>query len=227
MTQLSTSTNPIPEAWVERLFEKMAALYGNKFLDMWGKTDLKTVKALWSQELGKLSREEITRGANQLMTLEWPPTLPQFLKICRVDVDPLTAYYEAVNGAVAREQGLMGEYSHPAIFWAAVKVGAFDLKHQAYSAIKGRWETALSQEMAKGEWAVIPEPMIALPAPAPASKEVVEKYIAETQVYKMEDSKVDHRAWAKKILQRIKEGDKTISPLQRSFAVEALANEMH
>ncbi len=227
MTHLSTSTNPIPEAWVERLFEKMAALYGNKFLDMWGKTDLKTVKALWSQELGKLSREEITRGANALMTLEWPPTLPQFLKISRVDVDPLTAYYEAVNGVVAREQGLMGEYSHPAIFWAGVKVGAFDLKHQAYSAIKGRWETALSQEMAKGEWSDIPAPMIALPPVAAVSKDVVEKYIGEVQAIKSEQSNTDHKQWAKKILQRVKDGDKTITPLQKNFAVEALQNEVH
>jgi hypothetical protein len=226
MTQLSTSTDRCPEAWIERLFEKMAALYGNRFLDMWGKTDLQAVKSLWSQELGKLSREEIARGANALMTLEWPPTLPQFLKISRIDIDPLTAYYEAVNGAVAREQGLMGEYSHPAIFWAATKIGAFDLKHQSYSAIKGRWETALAQEMAKGEWNDIPAPMIALPPAAPASKEVAEKFLAQTQVYKVEDSKVDHKAWAKKILQRIKDGDKTITPLQKSFAVEALQSEL-
>ena len=227
MTQLSTSIDPISDKWIDALFAKMSTYYGNKFSDMWRDSNMQAVKSVWAQELRKLSREDFTRGANALMTQEWPPTLPQFIKLCRPAIDFVTAYYEAVNGAVAREQGMMGEYSHPAIFFAAVKVGAFDLKHQTYSGIKGRWETALAQEMAKAEWPVIPEPMMALPAPAPASKEVVQKYIAETQVYKMEDSKVDHRAWAKKILQRMKDGDKTITPLQKSFAVEALSNEMH
>lgn len=228
MTQSLTSTDRISEAWIERLFEKMAALYGNRFLDMWAKTDLKTVKALWSQELSKLTREEIVRGANALVTLEWPPTLPQFLKISRVDIDPLTAYYEAVNGVATREQGLMGEYSHPAIFWAAVKIGAFDLKHQTYSAIKGRWESTLSQEMAKGEWSAIPEPMIALPPPeSKVTKQIAEKYIADTQVVKKESSRVDHKQWAKTIMQRHHDGDHLITPLQVRFAKEALSNDMY
>ena len=227
MNQLSTSTDPIPEAWIERLFEKMVAMYGNKFLDMWGKTDLQTVKNLWSQELGKLTKEEITRGANALMNLEWPPTLPQFLKISRVNVDATTAYYEAVNGVVAREQGMMGEYSHPAIFWAAVKVGAFDLKHQAYSSIKGRWETALQQEMAKNAWQDIPAPLIALPPPPIASKEVAEKYLAETNIIKKESSNVDHKQWAKTIIKRHHDGDHLITHIQLTFAKEALANEMY
>jgi len=227
MTQLSTSIDPISDKWIDALFAKMSTYYGNKFSDMWRDSNMQAVKSVWAQELRKLSREDFTRGANALMTQEWPPTLPQFIKLCRPAIDSVTAYYEAVNGAVAREQGMMGEYSHPAIFWAAVKVGAFDLKHQTYSGIKGRWETALAQEMAKAEWQPIPEPMMALPAPAPALKEVVQKYITETQVYKMEDSKVDHRAWAKRIIQRHHDGDKLITGLQVRFAKEALSNEMH
>lgn len=227
MTQLSTSTNPVPEHWIDALFAKMSTYYGNKFADMWRDSSMQAIKSVWANELRKLSRDEFTRGANALLTQEWPPTLPQFIKLCKPGIDALTAYYEAVNGAIAREQGLMGEYSHPAIFWAGVKIGAYDLKHQAYSVIKGRWETALAQEIAKGEWVDIPAPMIALPAPAPASKEVVEKFIAETDVFKTPNSKVDHKGWAKRILQRVKEGDATVTHIQKSFAVEAMQNEMH
>jgi len=228
MTQSLTSTDRISEAWIERLFEKMVALYGNKFLDMWGKADLKTVKALWSQELCKLSRDEIVRGANALMTQEWPPTLPQFIKLCRPSIDTVAAYYEAVNGVVAREHGNIGEWSHPAIFWASVKVGAFDLKHQSYSQVKARWDAALNDELQKGNWTAIPEPMIALPAPeAKVSKAVAEKYIAETQIIKKESSRVDHKEWAKKIMQRHHDGDELITGLQVSFAKEALSNDMH
>lgn len=227
MNQLSTSTDPLPMAWIEKLFERMISLYGHKFLDMWREIDLHGVKATWAQELGKLSRDEIARGANALSQQEWPPTLPQFIKLCKPSIDAIAAYYEAVNGVVAREHGNMGEWSHPAIFWASVKIGAYDLKHQAYSAIKGRWESALSEEMAKSAWSAIPEPMIALPAPPPASKEVAERYIAETQVIKDQESKVDHKLWAKRIMERHRAGDKTLTHIQISFAKEALSNAVH
>jgi hypothetical protein len=227
MTQLSTSTEPISDKWIDALFAKMSLYYGNKFADMWRDSSMQAIKGLWAQELRKLSREDFTRGANALMTQEWPPTLPQFIKLCKPSVDAVSAYYEAVNGVVAREHGNVGEWSHPAIFWASVKVGAFDLKHQTYSNIKGRWEAALSEEMAKGAWSDIPEPMIALPAPAPASKEVAEHYLAETQVIKNQDSKVDHKRWAKLIMERHKAGDKTLTHIQISFAKEALSNALH
>lgn len=228
MTQLSTSQNPIPQSWVDALFAKMSSLYGNKFSDMWRESNMQVVKTVWSQELGKLTRDELTRGANALMTQEWPPTLPQFIKLCRVEIDTLAAYYEAVNGVVARERGEMGEWSHPAIFWASVKISAFDLKNQSYAMLKGRWETALQDEIAKGQWSDIPKAQIALPAPSDkATKEVAEKYLAETQVIKTQTSKVDHKLWAKKIMARHKAGDKTLSHIQISFAKEALENAVY
>ena len=225
---LSTSINAIPDSWVEKLFERMVGLYGNKFLDMWGKTDLLQVKAIWAQELGKLTREEIAKGANALIKQEWCPTLPQFIKLCRTDIDAVTAYYEAVNGVVNREKGEMGEWSHPAIFWASVKVGAFDLKNQTYSNIKARWERALDEEINKGQWADIPQAQIALPAPAtPVSKDIAEKYLSETQIIKKQESKTDHKRWAKIILQREKDGDKTLTHIQLSMAKEAMKNEVY
>lgn len=225
---LSTSINAIPDSWVEKLFERMVGLYGNKFLDMWGKTDLLQVKAIWAQELGKLTREEIAKGANALIKQEWCPTLPQFIKLCRTDIDAVTAYYEAVNGVVNREKGEMGEWSHPAIFWASVKVGAFDLKNQTYSNIKARWERALDEEINKGQWADIPQAQIALPAPAtPVSKDIAEKYLSETQIIKKQESKTDHKRWAKVILQREKDGDKTLTHIQLSMAKDAMKNEVY
>jgi hypothetical protein len=222
--QLSTSINPIPQSWIDALFAKMSSLYGNKFSDMWRDSNMQAVKSVWAEELGKLSRDEIARGANALMSQEWPPTLPQFIKLCRIEIDPLKAYYEALNGAVARESGAVGDWSHPAIFWAMVTVGAFDLKNQTYSQIKGRWESALADQIGRGSWADIPTPAVALPAPTQkAEKAVAEKYLAETQVIKHHDEKIDHKRWAKKIMERQRQGDKTLLPIQIQFAKEALA----
>ena len=226
MNQLSTSTEALPIAWIERLFEKMVSLYGHKFLDMWRDVDLQAVKTTWAAELGKLTRDEIAKGANALMTQEWPPTLPQFIKLCRPAIDSVAAYYEAVNGVVAREHGNMGEWSHPAIFWASVKIGAFDLKNQSYSNVKGRWEKALDEELSKGQWKDIPQPSIALPAPSKqATKDIADKYLAETQVIKNQDSKVDYKRWAKVIMQRYESGDKTLHNIQIVKAREALSDK--
>lgn len=226
--QSTTSTNQIPQSWIDALFSKMLSIYGNKFLEMWRGVDINTVKTIWAQELSKLSREEISKGANALMKQEWPPTLPQFIKLCRIEIDTLAAYYEAVNGVVAREHGQMGEWSHPAIFWASVKISAFDLKNQSYAMLKGRWETALESEIAKGQWPDIPKAQIALPAPPDkATKEIADKYLAETQIIKTEKSSYDHKLWAKKIMERHKAGDKTLTHIQISFAKEALENTLH
>lgn len=223
MNHLSTSTKPVPISWVDSLFSKMAANYGTKFADMWTGLDLKAIKETWAAELGKLTRDELLRGVNSLSTQDWPPTLPQFMKLCRIKIDPLAAYYQAVNGVVARERGEVGEWTHPAIFWASVRVGAFDLKNHSHSAIKARWEEALHMEIMKGEWDEIPAAVISLPAPAQkVSKEVADKFIEETSVIKSASSRTDHKLWAKRIMKRHQDGDKTLLPIQINMAKEAL-----
>lgn len=219
-TQLSTS-EPLPSAWIEKLFERMAALYGSKFADMWRGTDPEQVKALWAHELGKLTREEVTKGAQALMTQDWPPSLPQFIKLCRIQLDPQKAFVEALNGLVARDRGEVGVWSHPAIFWAVVRVGAFDIKNSTYPQIQARWTVALEDELAKKEWAEIPKPVLAIPVEKAAAN-VAEKYLAQLQDFKAESSGVDHKRWAKKIMARHEAGDKTLSALQIRFAREAL-----
>lgn len=202
----------------------MGALYGSKFADMWGNSDIAAVKALWAQELGKLSKDELASGVSKLMAQEWPPTLPAFLNLCRPQVDPLRAYYEAVAGVVEREKGEMGEWSHPAVYWASVKVGAFDLKNSTYSAIKARWEAAFDACMAMGQWEPIPAPMAALPAPGKTalSNEEAAKRLGELNASGALKPKDDEKRWAKRILERERQGDKTLSSLQVRFAREAM-----
>lgn len=228
VVNLSTSTKPAPISWVESLFARMQAMYGNKFLDMWRDTDLDLVKQLWADEMGKLSPEELRRGFAGLMARDWPPSLPEYVKMCKPSIDSTVAYYEAVNGMQAREQGKPGTWSHPAIFWAAVAVSAYDLKHQGYTQIKGRWEKALQEQMDKGQWADVPAPMLALPEPGKSamSKEHAAKMVQELQAsdtIKAADEKVDHKRWAKRLLERAKEKNRGLSALQIRMAREALA----
>jgi hypothetical protein len=220
----STSTRPVPINWVEKLFERMQALYGNKFVDMWRDTNIDLVKQLWAEEMGKLQADDLKRGYAALMSREWPPSLPEFVKLCRPSVDSTVAYYEAVNGMAARERGDKGTWSHPAIFWAAVQVSAFDLKNQPFSQIKTRWEAALQSEMEKGQWAEIPKPMIAIPAPGNTKmdRDTASKRLQELGASDVLKPKNDHLRWEHKIMERKANKDTTLPDISLRFAKEAL-----
>lgn len=149
----------------------MSAFYGARFADMWRGCDLAGIKQVWAAELGDYSREEIARGVASCRTRDWPPTLPEFLKLCRPAIDYERAYHEAVEQMRKREDGA-DTWSTPAVFWAACKLGG-DLRAHPYHAIKGRWAAALdaaSQDLAAGKLpAEIPERRVALPAPGQIS----------------------------------------------------------
>src|SRR5713226_8828366 len=220
-------SDAMPETWIEKLFEIMELTYGSKFLDMWGNTDKPKQKLFWAQKLGTVTAEQMKRDVAKLERLAWPPTLSEFKLLCQPEIKPLEAYYEAVEGCRSREQGEAGTWSHPAIFWASVRVSSFDLKSLSYSQVKDRWNTALESELAKTEWPAIPMPVLALPAPGNgrADREAASKRLSELKagnVVKQEKQVFDHRSWARKILKRKAAGDKTLSFIQVKFAQDAL-----
>jgi hypothetical protein len=219
----STSTSALRESWVEKLLHQMLLSYGKKFTDQWAATSTDDLVAHWSAQLAGYSGAEIRHGLAALETREWPPTLPEFKKLCRPPVDPLVAYYEAIAGAQARHAGEHGKWSHPAIYWAAMPL-ASDLLQQPYSQIKPRWERALAAELARDEWPAIPRPALALAAPgeSTASRESAVKAIQKLLVM-VGRPKVDNLAWAKRILERDRAGDKHLLPVQVQFAREAMA----
>ncbi len=201
-----TSTETLPEAWIERIFDHMWATFGKKFVDQWAGVEPEKLKAHWAYKLSGFSTAELKRGVDALDKQTFCPTLPEFMRLCRPPVDPLAAYYEAVEGVTARERGEKGNWTHPAIFWASVAVGAHDLKGSTYSQIKQRWENALQAEIDKGAWVDIPEPVLSLPAP---SKRETDRLAAAKVLggLKLGGANKDHRAWIPKLLQRAANGE--------------------
>ncbi|MFY3433924.1 hypothetical protein ACOTI9_14855 [Achromobacter mucicolens] len=143
----------------------MHLLYGAKFAQQWEGLTPRELKDSWNQKLAGLDEAQVRRGLVACMTREWPPTLPEFVKLCCPWMAPEVAYHEAVRGTSARKRGELGIWSHPAVYWAAVGVSTVDLLSSTYGSIKARWEKTLSDELAKGAWPDIPEPRQALPAP--------------------------------------------------------------
>lgn len=75
----------LPDNVIDRLFARLEALYGAKFADVWKNCDLENVKSVWADELGGMTRDELLAGLNGCKMKDWPPTLPEFIKLCNAN----------------------------------------------------------------------------------------------------------------------------------------------
>lgn len=182
---------------------EMRLLYGAKFAQQWQGLSPRELRESWDQKLAGLNEAQVRRGLAACHLREWPPTLPEFLRLCCPWMTPEVAYHEAVRGMSARQRGETGEWSHPAVYWAAVGVSSVDLLNSTYGSIKARWEKTLADELSRGTWPDIPAPRQTLPAPG---QTVATREEAAAAMRKMGADKVlekkgrDPRRWAHKIL---------------------------
>lgn len=160
----SSTLGAIPSAWIERLFERLSGYYGSKFGDLWRGCDLESVKRTWADAMAEYSAQEIKRGIDACLRRVFPPTLPEFLTLCRPPVDPETAYVEACKQISARDNG-SDTWSNPAIYWAAREYGVHELRQSTWASAKVRWCRVLDEQLAKPEQLPVPARMTALPEP--------------------------------------------------------------
>lgn len=214
---------------MDHLFNRLDGAYPGKWKrDFPNEQAIDNWRASWAEtfEDNKITLEEIAKGLKSCRggAQDWPPSIGEFIKHCRPTkaIKSDVAYYEAVAGCQARAKGEIGVWSHPAIFWAAVPL-AYDLLNMTYSSMKSRWEAEFDKQMAKTEWEEIKKPILAI-APPPKTKEAnreagkVLKHIGASGMLKVEK---EHTLWYRKILERVKNGDKTVTMIQRQFAQAA------
>lgn len=162
LSELSTARQ---NEWIDRLFRRFGAMYGKHFADMWAGQSLAEVKEVWEEELADMTTTEIARGVDACRTRAWPPTLPEFIKLCRPTLDYERAFVEAAKQLPRRERG-NDEWSDPAVFWAAMSM-SWDVQNNGYQAVRGQWQNALdnaAKKVRSGELPrEIPERREALP----------------------------------------------------------------
>ena len=170
LTPLSSAdAQPLRPDWVKALFAKLSARYGTLFADRYAGVPQDVLLAEWGAELAGFTGDDIRRGLDGCRDLKFPPTLPEFMALCRPPIEPHSAYMEAVRNMRERDFGKNPDWSHPAIYWAAVEVTYYDMRQSTYSAIKGRWERALADQLHQRTWAPIPQALPALPPPTKGS----------------------------------------------------------
>ena len=173
----ATRLEPQPPVVMDRLFLRLMAFYGMKFADSFMAVELAAMKRIWSEELAGYSLDELNRGINACRGLKWPPTLPEFMGLCRPLLEPEVAFHEAATKLALRDRGDDPAWSHPAVYWAAVEIGHWDIRRLGYQPLKARWAHALREQMARTDLAPVPPPLRTLPACGgrPPSPEVAEQ----------------------------------------------------
>lgn len=160
--------------WAARVFDRLSGQLGTKMADLYKGIDSDLVMTEWAVAMVNFSADEIATGLDACQTRKFSPTLGEFLQLCRPSLDPEIAWAEASDGLLARRQGKVGEWSHPAVYRAATVM--YDAVRQgSLRACRTRWEHVLRSEFAKGHGEGVPAlPVLALalddtPAPMPES----------------------------------------------------------
>lgn len=214
----------LPIAWIGRLFERMSLIYGtDKVQGMWRGQSIEDVQGFWSEELAGYSAEELRRGVQAMRNNPtWPPTLYEFMDLCRPpqgQMSPEAAFYEAVRATEQRKRGEMGAWSKPAHYWAMMDVSAFDVLNSTWPQIKGRWTQALESRLKDPNPQPIPEPPKQLAPPPPITDEEAGKRLRELGA-KVPGSN-NRRAWVGKILERKARNDPTLSDIAYRMALNS------
>lgn len=202
--------NALPEAWAERIFQRMEDRYGSLWVDRYGAFPRERIKRAWAEDLADMSKDELARGVSACRDAKFPPTLPEFRALCRPPLDYEAAFLEAVEQMRLRDEG-RDKWTSAVVYWAAVRLGR-DMQNAPYAALKGRWHVAVdaaAAQVAAGELpAQVPARTVALPSPGgtSASKERVREHLAAV-VVSLKATKSDPLAWARKLLDRKASGE--------------------
>ena len=73
----------LQNGWIERLFARLAALYGSAFARQWEGTNLAEIKIVWAEKLGGFTASQIGAALKGCDDRQYPPNLPEFIDLCR------------------------------------------------------------------------------------------------------------------------------------------------
>lgn len=152
----------LPDSWVERIFDRMQGLYGSLWVDRWRSGEMverggmqfdrgvMLAKATWAQELGGFAEkpERIAKALECCRNRNLPPTLPEFLQLCRdqyEDIPALPAPTMSREEVAPRVAELAAKVAAPKtdmIAWA---------KTPPKSEFRDRWANAICECVERGD----------------------------------------------------------------------------
>ena len=147
------------------------------------------MRAVWAEQLAGYTVGEIKRGLREVATRRFPPTLGEFAQWCRPCLDPEAAWMEAEFCLRQREEGKVGDWTHPAVFRAASTMGN-DVRSGDFQRHRARWTAALKRELAAGWGDGVPPPVQRIahtegkPVPAPEATLALKRLLREEEAHR-------------------------------------------
>lgn len=208
--QPAATFTALPNAWIERLFERMAGMYGSKFADMWAGQPPETVKRIWSDGLAGLTGEQIATGLRACMTRQWPPTLPEFVTLCRPPPNYEQLFIQAATAS----------RSSKLAYWGRVAFGHFEMQRATWASAKNRWTQIIDELLQDGELPDIPPQAQALPQPGKTTNSAHQAECMRI-IRSLLKPKPPGDWWARRILERAEAGE-NLPQISLDMAREAL-----
>lgn len=153
---------------IDALFNRFDGMYPNRWRAAFANAQaIANWREAWAGAFvdEAVTPDDVARGVKACRrAYDWPPSLTEFLKVCRFSIDPETAFVEACKQLAARDGGA-DVWSHPAIYWAAVEFGTWELRHvSSFERVRARWSRILEDKIAN-QSSPVPPAMKVLPAP--------------------------------------------------------------
>ncbi len=162
---------------MDRLYNRLDGMYPTRWRAAFAdKVAISNWREAWAEAFDEegITPTEIKRGIIECRRRhDWPPSLAEFLKACRPPIDYHAAFVEAVEQSRLREEG-RDAWSNPAIYWAAVEFGSFDLRNLSYDVAKARWVKCIDGAIAAIRSGKKPDevPKAALALPQPGARSI-------------------------------------------------------
>lgn len=172
-----------PQRLIERLFAVLGHRYGARLADMWRGGDpskpntvarhVDGVKRQWALDLADLTPAEWQRGIEALRDRPYVPTCPEFRLLCRPR-EPINALLNvAITQLHRRDADGTDVWPDPTLFWAAQRVGGYDMRTLGRTELMKRFAAALEAVQQEGIVLPVPPRAQALPAPGQATTDKV------------------------------------------------------
>lgn len=196
---------------MDHLFNRLMGAYPRRWAESFPSDHaIQVWREAWAEAFDAegISFDEVKAGLDAVTRKhDWPPSLPEFLKCCRAAVDYGMALYEAREQMANRRSGT-DKWSNPAFFWAAARIGDFDMLNKSHAELLPRFTAALNEVMKAGSIRPVP-PRAPECLPAPGKTVAQPDRVAEEmgKIRALEPA-VGNKAWAKAILERAGRGEK-------------------
>ena len=117
----------------------------NSKLGLTTRDEIIATKADWFNDFAVLTPRMVHRGLKKSCSQDWCPTLAQFVTACKPTAE--SSFFEAQAGIKDRSNGLLGKWSCPAVYWAAMDFGASEIVNSTWAFQGKRWAKFFGDKM--------------------------------------------------------------------------------